>query len=94
MSGVCSKTRPSLFSQTLETTSAATGNGQPEPPDHAVSTHAPFQDGPLSLAERLPGLKGRKLQDYVRNTYMMATNVTLSFYLPSGKGDAQHCTSI
>jgi hypothetical protein len=49
------------------------------------SPFGPFEDGPTSLAQRLPNMVGRMRQDYVRDTYVLAANVTLSFFLPSGQ---------
>ena len=46
---------------------------------------SPFEEGPSSISERLPSLKGRKLQDYIRQTYVLSTGSALSFYLSDGR---------
>jgi hypothetical protein len=50
-----------------------------------TSAFGPFENGPLTLAQRLPNIIGRKRQDYVRETYVLASNISMSFFMPSGQ---------
>lgn len=43
-----------------------------------------FEEGPVSIYQRFPGLTGRKLQNQVWKIYVVEEQVTLPFFTPSG----------
>lgn len=52
-----------------------------------------FEEGPISIKQRFPGLTGRVLQDKVWATYASAENMCLKFFSPTGPPCMCGCVS-